>query len=41
MLKSSLLYKKNTNFMVNNSRILRIKNTTFSDSGFIMIVIFL
>ena len=30
MLKISLLFKKNTNFTVNNSRILTIKNAKFS-----------
>ena len=36
MLKSSLFFKKNTNFRVNNSSILTIKNVKFSGSYFYM-----
>ena len=36
MLKSSLLFKKNTNSLVDNSRILRIRNAKFSRYCFYM-----
>ena len=37
MLKINLLFKKNTNFTVNNSRILTIKNVKFPGYYFYMI----
>ena len=36
MLKISLLFKKNINFLVNNLRILRIQNVKFSQYCFYM-----